>query len=195
MQADTDGAIRLNPFSDSRIIDGNKAITVQPFTELNIKNGVQYYIRTAWPLGATIPSGGTRNIYFGIGAKTVLTKLRIFDYIGEELALRIYANPTVSGGTPLTISNWNLKAPVATTVTATKDVTVSDTGTLSGEPEYFFGGGAQGQRVASSIPEGYERVVPPNSSFLIQIENTSSSVARAQYFLTWYEGEISTEIP
>lgn len=186
---------RVKTALPDQLFDGNKALTVQPFTELNIKNGVQYYVRASWPLADSIASGASKNIYFQLGAKDVLTKVRILDYIGEELTLEIFSSPDVTGGTPLSVSNWNLRNPVVTTVTATKDVTVNDPGTPAGDAEYFFGGGSQGQRVASSIPEGFERVVPANSDFLIRITNTGGGTARAQYFLTWYEGELSVDVP
>lgn len=194
---DARGAVRELSFSDPRVVDGNKSFTVQPYTELNIKNGVQFYARASWPEDDPIASGdaNARNIYFQIGNSTVLTKLRIFDYIGEEIKFEILSEPTVTGGDSVAVSNWNLKNPSPTVVTVKKDVTITDDGTIVGDPEYFYGGSSSGQRVQSSIPEGYERVVPPNSNFAIRITNTSNTDARAQYFLTWYEGEISTEIP
>lgn len=196
VQENTAGAVRLSPFSDSRIIDGNKSITVQPYTELNIKNGLQFYIRASWPLADTISAGSTRKLHFAFGNKTILVKRRIFDYISEELQIVVSANPTgVSGGTGLTVRNWNAKTPQTSIATVTKGVTTTSDGTPIDDPEYFFGGGATGQRIQSSIPEGYERVIPPNSEYIVAITNTSTSTARAQYALTWYEGEISTEIP
>lgn len=195
--SDARGGIRAIPFSDPRTIDGNKAVTMQPYTELNIKRGSQFYARVAYPIGSEIAAAGTVKLYFETGSKTVLIKDRMFHYIGEEFELNIYGSPTgVTGGTAITISNWNLKTPQATTiVSALKGVTTTTDGTLVQDPEYFFGASATGQRTPDAIPEGYERAIPPNSEFLVTIQNTSASTARVQYGLSWYEGPISTEIP
>lgn len=194
---EAEGGIHAFPFSDPRTIEGSKAYTVQPYTELNIKRGLQFYARVAYPLGGTIAAGATQKLYFETGDKTVLVKDRMFHYIGEEFEIGIYGSPTgVTGGTAIPISNWNLKSPQATTiVSALKGVTTTTDGTAAQEPEYFFGAAAEGQRAPDSIPEGYERVIPPNSSFLVTITNNGSSPARCEYTLTWYEGDISTEIP
>ena len=193
---DARGAVRAVPFSDPRTIDGSKAYTVQPFTELNIKRGSQFYARASWPLGDTIGNGATKKVHFAIGDSPILVKLRVFQYIAEELKLTLYASPAgVTGGTAIAISNWNAISPNTTVVTATKNVTTSSDGTPLGDPEYFYGSNSQGQRVADSIPEGFERVIPANSEFIVAIENTGSGTARAEYFLTWHEGDISTEIP
>lgn len=194
LTSDNEGVRRQKVSVNEQLIDGDKALTIQPFTELNIKNGVQYYVRAAWPLSDPIPAGESRNMYFQVGDSTILTKLRLFDFIGEELSIQIYAAPDVTGGTPLAVSNWNLQNPQPTVVTATKDVTVNNAGTPVGDPEYLFGGSSQGQRVSSSIPQGFERVIPGNTDFLIQVTNTGGGTARAQYFLTWYEGDLSVNV-
>lgn len=194
---DARSAIRSMPFSDPRTIDGSKAYTMQPYVSLNIKRGSQFYARVAYPIGGTIAAGATVKLYFETGEKTILVKDRMFHYIAEELEINIYASPTgVTGGTAIPISNWNLKSPLATTVvSALKGVTTSADGTLVQAPEHFFGASAQGQRAANSIPEGYERVIPPNSGFLVTISNNGANPARCEYFLSWHEGDISTEIP
>lgn len=175
---------------------GLRALTIQPYTEANVKNGVQYYARAAWPLTDTIAAGSTRKVFVTTGAKQVVVKLRDFQYVAEELVLRIFRTPTgVTGGTPLVIHNYNGVNPVATTLTATKNVTtITDGVEFDGtDPEYFFGSTNAPQRSSNSIPQGRERVLPPNTTFLVTIQNTGTGVARAQYFLDWYEG--GTDLP
>lgn len=170
---------------------GLRALTTQPCTEANVKNGVQFYARANYPLASPIPAGQTRKLFFQTGAKQVLVKLRDFAYVAEELRLNLYRTPTgVSGGTPLVVHNYNGVNPVATTVSATKSVTTVTDGVEfdGGDPEYFFGANAVAQRVSNSIPLGRERVLPPNTSFLVAITNTGTGDARCQYFLDWYEG-------
>lgn len=176
------------------LLNGFAAIVTQPFTEANVKRGVQYYLRAAYPTVDPITGGTSRKLLFTTGEKPVLVKLRVFDYIGEELSISLFSAPTVTdNGDPITISNWNVVSPVATTVAARKDVTTSDDGTLISDPEYFFGSAQQNSRDVHSIPEGRERVIPANSTFLVVITNENGQDARCQYFLDWYEG--GTDIP
>ena len=175
---------------------GFRAITTQPYTEANVKNGVQYSLRAAWPLLDTIATGASRLIWFKTGAKPVLVKLRDLQYLAEELSIQLYTGPTeVTGGTVLGISNYNGVAPVATTVQAKKNVTVTARGTEFGgsDPEYLFGAAGNPQRAPASIPQGRERVLPANTEFIVAITNTGTSAARVQYYLDWYEG--ATDLP
>ena len=177
---------------------GFRAMTTQPYTEANVKNGVQYYLRAAWPLTDTIPNGSSnvRYIWFKTGAKPVLVKLRELFYVAEELSIQLYTGPTgVTGGTALAAGNYNGVAPVATTVQAKKNVSVTARGTEFGgsDPEYLFGAAGNPQRAPNSIPVGRERVLAPNTEFLVAITNTGTSAARVQYYLDWYEG--ATDFP
>lgn len=171
--------------------DGLRALVVQPYSEANVKRGLQFYTRIAYPLADPIAGGTTRKLYFKLGAKPVIVKLREFEYVGEELQIELFANPSgVTGGTPRTPSNWNRVDPQPTTVQVLKDVTTTDDGTpLDDEPEYFFGSALAFNRDANSIPQGRERVLPAGGEFIVAISNTNSQAARCQYFLDWYEGE------
>lgn len=182
-------------FPDGAFV-GLRALTTQPYTEANVKNGVQYYARAVWPLTDLITAGSTRKIWVKTGAKQVLVKTRDFQYVAEELRLQIFVDPTgVTVGTALTIHNYNAINPVATTVQAKKNVTTVTDGTeIDGsDPEYFFGSANAAQRASNSIPQGRERVLPPNKEFIVAISNTGSGTARASYFLDWYEG--GTDLP
>ena len=177
---------------------GFRALTTQPYTEANVKNGVQFFLRAAWPLTDTIPNGtgNVRYIWFKTGAKPVLVKLRELFYVAEELSIQLYTGPTgVTGGTVLAIGNYNGVTPVATTAQAKKNVSVTTRGTEFGgsDPEYLFGAAGNPQRAPNSIPVGRERVLPANTEFLVAITNTGTSAARVQYYLDWYEG--TTDLP
>jgi len=176
---------------------GLRAITTQPYTEANVKNGVQYNIRAVWPLTDLIASGAARKIWFKTNAKPVLAKLRQFQYLAEEMKIELFVGPTgVTGGTDLIVHNYNGVNPVATTVAAKKNVTTTTNGTQfdHGDPEHFFGGANDPQRQnVDSIPLGRERVLSANSEFLVVITNTGTGSARAQYFLDFYEG--GTDLP
>lgn len=172
---------------------GNAGMIMQPYTEMNVKRGVQFFARAAWPNASPIGAGATVKMHLVTGSKPILLKLRELTFTAEELVLRLYANPTgVAAGTDLTIKNYNQVNPVATTVTTAKKnvTTVSDGTELEpNDPEYFYGANAASGRVQSQSPIGLERVIGPNSSLLVTLTNTTAQAARAQYFLTWYEGE------
>jgi len=192
----TDLAEWPGPGMPAGLFEGTRAITVQPYTEANVKNGVQFNLRAVWPIGDVIPSLASRKIWVKTNAKTVLVKLRELQYLAEELKIELFRAPTgVTGGTDLSIHNYNGVSPVATTVQAKKNVTIANNGVQfdNGDPEYFFGSSNAPQRQTSSIPQGRERVLPANTEFAVVITNTGTGDARVQYFLDWYEG--GTDLP
>ena len=167
---------------------GIRAFIVEPFDTVNIKRGLQFYLRSSWPTSDPIAPGTPRYVYFKTGAKPVIVKSRIVSYIGEEFELSILANPTITPatGTPITLSNLNRINPQETTVTAIKDPVVTDEGvSIEDEPEYYFGGASGFFRDANSIPPDSERIIPANTEFLVKIEGDG----RFSYRLEWFEGE------
>lgn len=175
-------------FLTNMIEKGQRAFIVEPFDPVNIKRGLQFYLRSSWPTADPIAANTPRYVYFKTGAKPVIVKTRIVSYIGEEFALSIFANPTITPatGTIINPSNLNRINPQATTVTALKDPSVEDDGTpIDDEPEYYFGGTATGNRNANSIPPESERIIPANTEFLVKIEGAG----RFSYRLEWFEGE------
>lgn len=181
---------RVN-FLTNMVKKGVRAWIVERFDAVNIKKGLQFYLRASWPNDDPIAQNTPRYVYFKTGAKPVIVKSRIVSYIGEEFALSIFTNPTITAATGTTINPTNLNVinPQATTVTALKDPTVTDDGApIEDEPEYYFGGTSQGNRDANSIPPESERIIPANTEFLVKIEGDG----RFSYRLEWYEGEIES---
>jgi hypothetical protein len=175
---------------------GLAAMTVQPYTEANVKNGLQYNLRATWPLADTIAAGTTRKIWFKTNAKPVIIKLREVQFIAEELVLRLFRGPTtVSGGTDLSIHGYNAVSQVPTTVQAKKNVTTVSDGTEfdASDPEVFFGSANDPQRGVAFALQGRERILPANTEFIVSLTNSGTGVARVQYFLDFYEG--GTDLP
>lgn len=172
------------------VFAGLRAITVQPYTEANVKNGLQFYARTAWPTSDTIAAGSTRKVMFRTGVKPVIVKMRDFAYISEELSISLYQGATgVSGGTSVPIRNYNLINPIATTCTMTANVTTTSDGTLFDGPEYFYGSASAPQRSQAAIPAGRERILQSSTTYIIAITASGGiGASRAQYFLDFYEG-------
>lgn len=132
--------------------NGTRANVTQGYNEANVKNGLQFFTRIAWPTANPIANGpaAARKILFVTGVKPVIFKGRVFDYIGEELTIQIFEGPTgVSGGTAVTPRNFNRINPVASTVQITRDVTTTADGTAIDDLEYFFGSTNAPQRQAS----------------------------------------------
>lgn len=175
---------------------GTRALTVQFYPEVNVKNGLQYYTRISWPLSDPISAGETKNIVFTTGAKKVLAKVRVVHYSAEEIELDIITGFTITTpGATRTPSNYNAVNPVPTTVSIQKDAVITGGTSIDEEPEYYFGSGSTAQRTGNSIPEGRERVLPENAQFAVTLKNTGGGNARVQYYLDWYEGEPDLPLP
>lgn len=189
----------------TNVMRGLRAFTIQPYTEANVKNGLQYYARRAFrgaavggvTGGAFTSVGDKRCIYFQTGSKPVIVKDRAVKYIGEEFSLSLYAAPTVAQNAGvISVSNYRADGgAIATTVTAHEVLfaDVTSVGTPIDDPEFYFGGSAAGQRIANNILEGRERIIPASSNFLVVIEMTAGTSGRFEYFLDWYEG--GTDLP
>jgi hypothetical protein len=178
---------------------GTRALTVQFYPEANVKNGLQFNLRAVWPIADPIAIGTSRKVWFKTNAKPVIIKIRDFQYIAEELKLELFTGPTgVSGGTDLLIHNYNGVNPVATTVAAKKNVTITSNGTQfdHSDPEYFFGSANDPQRQsATAFPIGRERILPANTEFAVVISNTGTGSARVQYYLDFFEGGTDFPLP
>lgn len=165
---------------------GYRAMVTQGYEEANTKNGTQFYTQIALP---AFSGGGTYNIVLQTGALPVLIKNRSVYSDSASLSVQLFKAPTgVSGGTAVTIQNYNDINPVATTVTVTKGATVTGTGTAWGDPQHIYNSGAAGQRVASNLGPNGDRVLAPNKAYLVQIINASGA-ANVDFFATWYEGQ------
>lgn len=164
---------------------GSRAALTQGYNEANVKLGRQSFVRVAWPLADPVAAGTPRKIHFRTGALPVIFKGRVFDYVSEEMTIELYEGATgITGGTAVPVRNFNRISPVASLVTVTKNVTATGNGTLIDDAEYFYGSANAPQRAAASIPSGRERILKPNTSYLIVV----SGAGRAQYFGDWYEG-------
>lgn len=175
------------------VFTGKRALNVQFYPEANVKNGLQYYTRIAYPLSDEIASGTSKDIVVRTTSKKMLAKVRIVHYSAQEIEIDLFGGVTFNDqtGEQIIPSNYNGVNPVASTVEVFKEPTVSDPGTRIDDcdPEYYFGSNSQGQRSGESIPEGRERVLAANTSYLVRLTNTGTGDARVQYFLDWYEGE------
>lgn len=175
------------------VYSGLRALTQQGYIEANTKAGLQFYIQYGLPqLPAT---SGVHKILFTTGAKRVLIKARELYGNGGVFSLQVFKQPTAPapGGSTIVVQNYNDITPVATTVSVLGGVTTTSNGTPWGDPQRLFGSAASGQRAGSGLAPGGDRILKPNSSYLIEIKNTGSGTADIDYFLSWYEG--GTDLP
>jgi len=185
--------IRRFPYSDPRVVDGEKAFTVQPFAELNSKRGTQY--ESAFYL-ASLAAGAHVDLAFIIGLGRVLIKDLSLQFDGTEIATQIFKTPTYTGGTALPVFNMNDQNAVAGTVSILSGVTASATGAAVGPQIRALGTVENGNRAQSSIAAnvGVERVLSQNATYLYRVTNTGTEASRIAGVTTWYQGPLSVEV-
>jgi hypothetical protein len=167
------------------LYQGVEATPVQNYSEINSKKGEQQYIHLALSLVA----GSTTKIAFTTGSKPVLVKQRDFTARGEQVSIQIFKAPTgVTGGTPVTVQNFNDRNPVAGSVVVKSGVTTATDGVSWGDPQTLYGVNQQNQRVGQVISSGAERVLDANKTYLVVIVN-GTGASTCEYFLSFREGD------
>lgn len=170
---------------------GLRALTTQSYNEANVKNGVQYEISADTP---ALAAGANTDVIFTTGVNPVLIKGRQVKFNGLSLVTRVYRAPTFTGGTVTPYFNLNDRNPVTGTAVVRTGATVTAPGTEFGAPTFDLGSSGVGNSSLStySVP-GIERLLAPNTTYLLRITNDSAAVQRVTSYLTWYEG--GTDLP
>lgn len=167
--------------------NGTQAIIVQNYTEANVKNGLQYYMRLH---NASVAVAGVLNLRFQTGAKPVTIKARevsfsatnTVEYVAQE-------GGTYTGGTAVAVENENRINPVPSTVL------LSTGGTIGGSPVVFrrkriYSAGSTsggGSKVGTDVL-GRETVLKPNTLYTVTMTNVVGATAEIQLELSWFEG-------
>ena len=167
--------------------EGLRAITAQSYTEVNVKTGSQFEASLFRPaLGAA----GTVAVAIITGDKPVIMKAVQISLDGSGVTLQIFKDPAYSAGNSVDIFNLTEINPMATTVTMTDDVTVTDPGTEIAAPLYYIGSTQPGVGSGgTSGVVGLERVLEPNSVYLIRATSRDTAAQDVSNYMTWYEGE------
>lgn len=164
---------------------GHRALNVQSYIESNTKNGTQFYMQFTLPAFA---AAGTYNIVMTTGALPVLIKDRSMYSDGASISSQLFKAPTgVTGGTPITVQNYNDINPATTTVALLGGATVTTAGTSWGDPLHLYGAGGVGQRTGANLAAHGDRVLQSNSSYLFRVVNVTGA-ANVDYFVSWFEG-------
>lgn len=188
-----DRRIKIQTDLEQGMREGLQAFTVQPFTEINSKLGVQYEASFFNP---SLASGASADIVIEVGNEPMLVKDIEVRFNVELISSAVYRSPTWSGGSEIGVYNMSDRSPVPDDVTITAGVTVTDTGTQISPTVYSIGSEGQGNRQLSNVSQtsGVERILAENTTYLLRITNESSISSVISGISTWYQGPVSTEV-
>ena len=189
-----EGVRRVKTSLPEELFDGVKAITVQPFTEVNSKLGTQY--EAAIYAGA-VAAGASVDIVLQVGDQPILMKEIGIGFNVDEISAQWFRGPTYTGGDPVAAYNLNDELAVPEDVTILGLPTVSDTGTAVSPLIHSLGSEGTGNRRISNVSQrtGVERVLWNNATYLFRITNENAVAAKVSGLATWYQGPLSTQTP
>lgn len=173
----------------AEVFTGSRAITVQPYTEANCKNGSQFEISSYVPV---LAAGASIDTILLTGSLPVLIKSRNIGFNGSLITADIYKSPTYSGGTIVPYHNLNTWNPIAGIMQVISGATVSAVGAKTGATTYAIGNTSPGVNANASFgiyaAGGLERVLAPNTAYLFRTTNGGSTDTNLSVFATWFEG-------
>lgn len=188
-----DSVITPSEAIDPRVYVGLQALTVQPFTEANCKNGVQF---EASSYLVSLAAGASSYAIFTTGDKPVLVKNRQISFTGKGITAQVFVSPSYSGGLLVPVYNLSRINPAPSTVTVRAGVTVTLDGTEVSAPTYGIGTASNGVNTVGTFSgfgvNGVERVIAPNSVIALKITNRDTTDSEIATYTTWYEGGLSS---
>lgn len=175
---------------DERVYTGLKAFVVQNFIEANVKNSTQWEFATQ---NNSLAAGTFQDAVLIVGAQPILIKSRQIVFTGAAITAQVFEAPTYTGGTTQPIYNLNRTNPLACLSVMKTGVTTTVTGSQVAAPTYAYGTESQGNRAVGTFSvTGLERVLAPNTTYLLRITNNDTATAKVSTYVTFYEGEISS---
>jgi len=169
------------------LFSGTRAITQQTYTEANSKAGVQH---EGSVLLTGVAGGAVNNTIFLTGSLPVSLKARIISYSGEGVQGEIFESPTYTGGVDTPYQNASAINPVAGLAKILVTPAVTDPGTLVFAPSYSIGNKSNQGQGSTSSALGGERLLKPNTAYLLRLTSLDSAAQDISSFLSWYEGEL-----
>lgn len=167
--------------------EGFRALTTQNYIEANIKLGFQH----EWSnIVLSLAGEANNDTIFITGALPTILKSNRIGYTGTGVTGYVYETPTYTGGTSSPIQNPNSINPVATLNQILTGATVSATGTLIFAPEYSLGSTSQQSKGSPSRQLGQEKVLKPNTTYLLRITSLDAQIQGITSALSWYEGPV-----
>lgn len=169
------------------IFEGMRAVNTQNYTESNIKLGVQYEISR---ILTNVPSLSSVYSVFITGNLPVSLKGRVFSYSGDGIVASIYKDSVYTGGINEQIMNANDINPVTSLSQVLSNVNVTDIGSLAFAQNHYIGNKSNQGKGGSSLIQGNEKILKPNTAYLLVIESLDSAAQDISALLSWYEGEL-----
>lgn len=157
--------------------------------EANRQGRLFYFLHTF----TGILPGQSLDLLANLGSKILVLVDREYTSTTDKLEVQSYIGVQYTGGTPLSVSNYNavLQPPEPTTVNPLLNPTITDLGTLfdyslvigdpgAGNPLFGLPGGG-------FKTDALERYLPPNTDFLIRFTNSGTTPMDGVIKFIWYE--------
>lgn len=174
------------------LYSGLRAITIQSYTEANSKNGVQH---EGSVLLQDVPGLSSNDTIFLTGALPVALKGRIINFDGVGVKGEIYTGAAYTGGTPAEYQNASDINPVAGLSQIIVGATVTNDGDLAFAPTYSFGNESNQGKGGIQSTLGGEKLLKPNTAYLLRLTSLDTQAQNISSFLTWYEGGLDLPLP
>lgn len=168
------------------IYSGLRVLTVQNYTEANVKNGVQFEGSTI----LQIAGSASNDTIFLTGNLPIALKARNIGFSGIGVSAFIYEGHAYTGGTQATYQNANAINPQNGLSQIIVGSTVTEDGTLVFAPTHSIGNESNRGKGATASIVGGERIFKPNTAYLLRLTSLDTQPQTVSSFLSWYEGEL-----
>lgn len=169
------------------VASGDRALTVQFYTEANAKLGVQH---EGSAIFESVPGGWVGNTIFKTGALPVALKGRLINFDGVGVKGEIFTGATYTGGTPAAYQNASDINPVVGLSQIIVGATITNDGTLAFAPTYAFGNASNQGKGGLQPVLGDEKLLKPNTTYLLRLTSLDSQPQTISSLLSWYEGPL-----
>lgn len=176
----------------SGVFEGERAMTVQSYVEANSKLGVQHEGST---LLQDVAAGASNDTIFLTGALPVALKGRVINFDGTGVKGEIYTGATYTGGTVAEYQNASDINPAAGLAQIIVGATITADGDLAFAPTYSFGNDSNQGKGGIQSTLGGEKLLKPNTAYLLRLTSLDTATQNISSFLTWYEGELDLPRP
>jgi len=168
-----------------QVVNSLKAFCVQTYDEANKKQGVQWEASRM----VTVSSEAVVTSILQVGALPVDLKKREFAYRQAGVIARIYKNPSYTGGVEDPLYNMSTSGGLPLTKLLT-GFTLTDNGVQCGAPIYAIGPDTNQTTGSSTSSYATNRILEPNTSYLLTIESLDSANQEVAARIEFYEGEL-----
>lgn len=179
---------------DPRVYTGNQGLTIQPFTEANVKNGTQFTITEE-----IVITTGSPIVYRGLktpnNGNDVLVKTRVINTDGgiRYTPHSSHTGTVIGADKSSTIVNLNSKSSNVSNCQYYEITSVSTEGPFFDVIRSTTGVGSNRQQgIFSGL--GIERVLEQDTEYLLKFENLDNKEIYVVFSVTFYVGPLSPDI-